>query len=56
MLERSRDEGILKGAQDAGASSPQCSLEYLPFNADMVPGDRVVTSDLGGVFPKGRCV
>lgn len=56
MLERSRDEGILKGAQDAGASSPQCSLEYLPFNADMVPGDRVVTSDLGGVFPRGLTV
>ena len=30
--------------------------KYLPFNADMVPGDRVVTSDLGGVFPKGLTV
>lgn len=56
MLQRSRDEGVLKGTQDAGASSPLCTLEYLPFNADMVPGDKVVTSDLGGVFPRGLTV
>jgi rod shape-determining protein MreC len=56
MLERSRDEGIFKGAQDTTQSAPLCSLEYLPFNADMVPGDRVVTSNLGGVFPKGILV
>jgi len=56
MLQRSRDEGVLKGTQDAGARSPQCTLEYLPFNADMVPGDKVVTSDLGGVFPRGLTV
>ena len=56
LLERSRDEGIFKGAQDTTATSPLCSLEYLPFNADMVPGDRVLTSDLGGMFPKGLLV
>lgn len=56
MLQRSRDEGVLKGNQDAGAGKPQCTLEYLPFNADMVPGDKVVTSDLGGVFPRGLTV
>ena len=29
------------------------SLPFLPNNADIVPGDLLVTSGLGGVFPQG---
>lgn len=55
-LDRSDDEGIMKGTQEASATEPVCSVEYLPFNADIVPGDRILTSDLGGVYPRGLTV
>ncbi len=35
-----------------GAHSDLLNLTYLPINADIKPGDRAVTSGLGGVFPK----
>lgn len=47
-LSRSRDEGIL--AWHGGATAV---LEFLPFRADAKEGDDVVTSGLGGIFPRG---
>jgi rod shape-determining protein MreC len=29
------------------------SLPFLPNNADIVPGDLLITSGLGGIFPQG---
>ncbi len=55
-LERSGDDGIMKGTTDSGAESPLCHLEYLPFDVDIAPGDRVLTSGLGGIYPKGLTV
>ena len=48
LLQRSRDRGILKGL-----STDVCNLEYLVKTADAAVGDQVITSGLGGVFPKG---
>ena len=31
-------------------------MYYLPYDNDLVPGDEVVTSGLGGVFPKGLLI
>jgi rod shape-determining protein MreC len=48
VLEKSRNKGILVGDN---SSSPK--LEYLPTNAQVSPGDRVVTSGDGGMLPAG---
>jgi len=53
VAERSRDEGVLKGIQNDGKTAQRCELMYLPFDADLVPGDSVVTTDLGGIYPRG---
>jgi rod shape-determining protein MreC len=53
VLERSRDNGVLKGATDQESAEPLCNLYYLSFGADLVPGDRVLTSGMGGYYPKG---
>lgn len=56
VVERTRDEGIIKGGVDPQSAAPHCRLHYLPFNADLVPGDTVVTSNLGGYYPRGLVV
>lgn len=43
---------IAEGTGDSGL----LRLPYLPISADVVPGDLLVTSGLGGVFPRGRPV
>ncbi len=53
MVERTRDNGMLHGAMKYGEQNRFCTLHYLPYEADIVPGDRIITSGLGGVFPKG---
>ena len=37
----------------AGNNGPRATLQYLPANAQVAPGDRIVTSGDGGVFPPG---
>ncbi len=34
------------------ADSPVCDLSYLPYNTELVAGDKVITSGFGGVFPR----
>lgn len=51
-VERSRVRTIAEGTGDRG----DLLLPYLPNTADIRPGDRLVTSGLGGVFPSGRPV
>ncbi len=48
MVERSRETGLL-----IGLGQGRCQLIYLDAQADIEPGDSVVTAGLGGVFPKG---
>ncbi len=48
LIESSRDRAIL-----AGDNSRQPRLIFLPANASVKAGDRVVTSGHGGVFPPG---
>jgi rod shape-determining protein MreC len=48
VIQRSRDRGMVKGL-----SSEVCKLDYMVKSSDVVGGDTVVTSGLGGVFPKG---
>ena len=48
VVESSRDQAIL-----VGDNSDRPRLDYLRPNARVSPGERVVTSGLGGIFPPG---
>jgi rod shape-determining protein MreC len=48
LVQRSRSRGILVGLGDG-----RCSLRYVQRNDDVQVGDQVITSGMGGVFPKG---
>jgi rod shape-determining protein MreC len=48
LVQRSREKGIVKGV-----SPERCKLDYVVKTGDIVPGDLVVTSGMGRVFPKG---
>jgi len=49
MIERSRAGGVVTG----GAGEPPLALEYVSNLADVLAGDRVVTSGIEGIYPKG---
>lgn len=48
LVQRSRARGIV-----TGHSEKKCTLNYVRQNDEVAKGDIVVTSGLGGVFPKG---
>ena len=48
LIQRTRVIGIVSGSLGAGLK-----VRYLPLMADIAIGDEVVTSGMGGVFPKG---
>ena len=48
LVQRTRVTGIVVGSLAAGAR-----IRYLPLMADVAVGDEVVTSGMGGLFPKG---
>lgn len=56
IAERSRDNGVAKGSINPYTNSPDIRMSYLLNDADLVPGDRVVSSSLMEIFPKGIIV
>ena len=48
LIESTGDRGIL-----VGDNGPRPRLQYLPPNSPISPGDLVLTSGHGGVFPMG---
>ncbi|MFH1950137.1 MAG: rod shape-determining protein MreC [Pseudomonadota bacterium] len=48
LMQRSRDRGMVKGL-----SSGVCKMDYMAKSSDAVVGDMVITSGMGGIFPKG---
>ncbi len=52
MVERTRDNGVIKVAE-SGAKQDDLQMFYLSMNSDVKPGDKIITSGIGGVFPKG---
>ena len=56
MVERTRDEGMLGGLVMENGQMVDLKLYYLPKDADIQVGDTIVTSGLGGIFPKGLYV
>lgn len=56
MVERTRDTGMARGLLQAGNDLDTLELYYLPSDADLLPGDKIVTSGIGGLYPKGVLV
>ncbi len=48
VVQRSRARGIVEGALDGG-----CVMKYVKREEDVEVGDRIVTSGLDGIFPRG---
>ncbi|PWB80670.1 MAG: rod shape-determining protein MreC [Candidatus Methylomirabilota bacterium] len=48
LIQRSRIIGIAAGSQGGAIQ-----IKYLPLMADVAVGDRIITSGMGGIFPKG---
>lgn len=48
IIQRSREKSIVKGF-----TSKICKLDYVVETSDVVVGDKVITSGMGRVFPKG---
>lgn len=51
LIQRTRHDGLL-----CGTLSRQCRMLYIHLEADIWPGDLVVSSGLGGSFPKGLMI
>jgi rod shape-determining protein MreC len=51
LVQRTRASGVVTGrGRDLAA------LKFLPVGADIQPGDRLISSGMGGVFPKGLII
>ncbi|MEK9627646.1 MAG: rod shape-determining protein MreC [Nitrospinota bacterium] len=51
LFQESRVSGVV-----VGTGEEQCQIKYVPNTADIKVGDRVLSSGLGGIFPKGLFV
>lgn len=51
IVDRTRARGVVQGGSDG-----DCYMNYLNRDADVKVGDRVLTSGLDGVFPKGMTI
>lgn len=53
LIEETRDQGVVGPAGGAAFGSDFVELGYLSRNSSLKPGQRVITSGEGGLFPKG---
>ncbi len=51
LIQRSRVQGILEGNVE-----DYCIMKYVPKAEDIQIGDKVLTSGIGGIFPKGLMI
>lgn len=51
LVQRSRETGVVRG-KDLNA----CEMDYLSREADIRPGDLIVSSGLGGMYPAGLVI
>ncbi|HXO22927.1 MAG TPA: rod shape-determining protein MreC [Thermoanaerobaculia bacterium] len=47
---RTRRQGVVRGS---GGTEEALDLDYVPLQADVRPGDRVVTAGIDGIYPRG---
>lgn len=56
LVQETRDQGVVGSGKGAGLGSDFVELGYLSRNSVLKPGQTVVTSGEGGLFPKGILV
>jgi len=54
-IERTDDAGICEGAFELSGDG-RCRLSYLPAEADIKEGDRVLSTGFGSVYPRGLVI
>ena len=53
LMQRTRDNGVMRGQIADSDSAAQCFVYYLPNVNNITPGDTVVTSGTDSLYPKG---
>lgn len=53
IVERTRDTGTVRGRKGLTFEDGMARMVHLPMDSDIIPGDRIITSGLGDIFPKG---
>ena len=53
LLQKTREMGVIAGLEAGFSRAPRCRMTFVERNAKVAPGQAVITSGLGGVFPKG---
>ena len=56
LIERTRDNGMVMATGNEDNEEEMLQVSYLRMDADVVPGDTVITSGVGGIFPKGYVI
>lgn len=56
MVQRTRDNGIMRGEISTNASTAECYIYYLPNLNNIAPGDTVITSGTDSLYPKGLTI
>ncbi len=56
LLPRTGAFGIMAGRGQAPTGAVYCRIDFINKNLEIRPGDEVVTSGLGGIFPRGLLV
>lgn len=53
LVERTRDNGIMRGVVTSASENAECYVYYLPNVNSIIPGDTVITSGMDTIYPKG---
>ena len=53
LMQRTRDNGIMRGQVSSDDDSAECFVYYLPNINSISPGDTVITSGTDSTYPKG---
>jgi len=56
LIEETRENGVISPSNASQVDNPMVDLGYLSRNSVIKPGQRVVTSGLGGIFPAGLLI
>ncbi|MDO4546894.1 MAG: rod shape-determining protein MreC [Clostridia bacterium] len=56
LIERTRDNGVMRGQISQESTTSECNMYYLPVVNDIIPGDVVLTSGVDMLFPQGLTV
>ncbi len=53
LIQETRDPGIVEGIFEGVGSTPACRMDFIGRDAKVLANQTVITSGLGGVYPKG---